>query len=159
VPLTPPAPPKTPNHSFTVELYVNEAPKATENFLGLCRKGYYDNVIFHRIIQGFMAQTGDPSGTGRGGESVWGGGKWGERTPTLRHTGAGVIAFANSGAPDSNGSQWYVTLAPCPHLDGKHTVFGRVCEGMEAVRRLGRVQTGANDRPTTEVKILRARPL
>lgn len=126
--------------------------------MALSRRGYFDGCLFHRVIPNFMAQTGDPSGTGRGGESAWGD-KWGEPTPSLRHTGAGVVAMANSGAPDSNGSQWYVTLAPCPHLDGKHTVFGRVCDGMEAVRRLGSVQTGANDRPTTDVKVLRARPL
>lgn len=145
-------------NSFTVECYPLEAPKATENFLGLSRKGYYDGVIFHRIVPGFIAQTGDPTGTGRGGESLWGG-KWGERTASLRHTGAGVLAMANSGGDATNGSQWYVTLAPAAHLDGKHTVFGRVAEGMETVRRLGSVQTGAGDRPTTDVRILRARPL
>jgi peptidyl-prolyl cis-trans isomerase-like 1 len=105
-----------------------------------------------------MAQTGDPTGTGRGGASIWGGKFEDELTPKLRHTGAGIISMANAG-PNTNGSQWFVTLAPTPHLDGKHSIFGRVCAGMETVRRLGCVQTGPGDRPTTDVKILRARPL
>jgi len=105
-----------------------------------------------------MIQGGDPSGTGRGGASLWGGKFGDEINRALRHTGAGVLSMANAG-PDTNGSQFFVTLAPTPHLDGKHTLFGRVCQGMETVRRLGAVQVGANDRPTTEVKIIKARPV
>ena len=102
-----------------------------------------------------MIQGGDPTGTGRGGESAFGGKFADEITRDLKHTGAGVLSMANAG-PDTNGSQFFVTLAPTPWLDGKHTVFGRVCGGMGVVRRLGNVQTDATDRPTTEVKILRA---
>ncbi len=102
-----------------------------------------------------MIQGGDPTGTGRGGESVYGGKFADEITPELRHTGAGVLSMANSGA-NTNGSQFFVTLAPTPWLDGKHTIFGRVYSGMKVIKQLGGVPTGANDRPTTEVKILRA---
>lgn len=137
---------------------MNQAPKTCENFLGLARKGYYDGVAFHRVIKDFMIQGGDPSGTGRGGASLFGGKFADEIDRALRHTGAGILSMANAG-PNTNGSQFFITLAPTPHLDGKHTIFGRVCEGMETVRRLGAVQTGANDRPTTDVKILKARPL
>ncbi|GBF89987.1 peptidyl-prolyl cis-trans isomerase-like [Raphidocelis subcapitata] len=142
--------------SFTVELYYKHAPRAVENFTRLADRGYYDGTVFHRIIRDFMIQGGDPTGTGRGGESVWGGKFEDEITRDLKHTGAGVLSMANAG-PDTNGSQFFLTLAPTPWLDGKHTVFGRVCGGMDVVKRLGNVQTDATDRPTTDVKILRAR--
>jgi peptidyl-prolyl cis-trans isomerase-like 1 len=102
-----------------------------------------------------MIQGGDPTGTGRGGESVYGGKFEDEITPQLRHTGAGVLSMANSGA-NTNGSQFFITLAPTPWLDGKHTIFGRVHSGMKVVRQLGSVPTGAQDRPTTEIRIIRA---
>jgi peptidyl-prolyl cis-trans isomerase-like 1 len=124
--------------------------------LELSRRGYYNGVSVHRLVPGFVIQAGDPTGTGRGGESVWGGKFGDEVTRDLKHTGAGVLSMANSG-PDTNGSQFFLTLAPTPWLDGKHTVFGRVCSGMGVVKRLGNVQTDATDRPTTDVKILRAR--
>lgn len=104
-----------------------------------------------------MIQGGDPTGTGRGGESIFGGKFGDEITPELRHTGAGVVSMANSG-PNSNGSQFFVTLAPAPWLDGKHTVFGRVSSGMGVVQRLGSVPTSPDDRPLVEVKVFRARP-
>lgn len=103
-----------------------------------------------------MAQGGDPTGTGRGGTSVYGDKFADEITPSLKHAGAGVLSMANSG-PDTNGSQFFVTLAPTPWLDGKHTVFGRVSRGMGVVKRLGLVETGADDRPVEEVRILSAR--
>lgn len=102
-----------------------------------------------------MAQGGDPTGTGRGGESVYGGKFEDEISRDLKHVGAGVLSMANSG-PNSNGSQFFISLAPTPWLDGKHAIFGRVSAGMDTVRRMGAGPTGANDRPTTEVKILRA---
>lgn len=144
--------------TFCVELYKKHTPNTCKNFLELSKKGYYDGTLFHRIIHGFVVQGGDPTGTGRGGESIYGDKFEDEITRELKHTGAGVISMANAG-PNTNGSQFFITLAPCPSLDGKHSVFGRVCSGMQVVKRLGNVQTDNNDRPKTDVKILRARPV
>ncbi|KAL1813318.1 peptidyl-prolyl cis-trans isomerase CYP18-2 [Daucus carota subsp. sativus] len=143
--------------SFTVEMYYKHAPKTCRNFIELSRKGYYDGVIFHRIVKDFIVQGGDPTGTGRGGQSIYNnGGKFEDEIhPKLKHTGAGILSMANAG-PNTNGSQFFITLAPTQSLDGKHTIFGRVCRGMEIVKRLGSVQTNNNDRPIHEVKILRA---
>lgn len=105
-----------------------------------------------------MAQGGDPTGTGRGGSSIYGDRFADEIDPSLKHTGAGVVSMANAG-PDTNGSQFFITLAPAPWLDGKHTIFGRVRSGMAAVKRLGLVKTGAEDRPVEDIKILKARVL
>jgi len=115
-------------------------------------------VIFHRIIPNFMVQTGDPTGTGRGGSSIYGEKFADEISASLKHTGAGVLSMANSG-PNTNGSQFFITLAPTPWLDGKHTIFGRVKSGMKVVQRMGLVKTNAEDRPLEEVKILKARVL
>lgn len=143
-----------------MELYTQHAPKTCKNFATLAQRGYYNDVVFHRIIPGFMAQTGDPTGTGRGGSSIYGE-KFEDEIndgpgAALRHTGAGVLSMANAG-PNTNGSQFFLTLAPTPWLDGKHTIFGRVKAGMGVVKRLGLVKTGPEDRPVDEVKILRAR--
>jgi peptidyl-prolyl cis-trans isomerase-like 1 len=140
---------------FELELYYKEAPKTCYNFGALAESGYYNNVSFHRVIKDFMAQGGDPTGTGRGGESVFGGKFEDEITPTLRHTGAGILAMANSG-PNTNGSQFFITLAPCPWLDGKHTIFGRVKSGMEVVKRLGLVPTDKNNKPLEPITIISA---
>ncbi|MEW5299438.1 MAG: hypothetical protein WDW36_002456 [Sanguina aurantia] len=142
----------------TVELYYKHSPKTVKNFLALAKSGYYDGTVFHRIIRDFMIQGGDPSGTGRGGESSFGGKFEDEITRELKHTGAGILSMANAG-PNTNGSQFFITLGPTPWLDGKHTVFGRVASGMGVIKRLGNVQTDTNDKPRTEVRILRARPL
>ncbi|KAL5598336.1 hypothetical protein BROUX41_003605 [Berkeleyomyces rouxiae] len=142
--------------AIVIELYSAHAPKTCENFRTLAQRGYYDGVVVHRIIADFMVQTGDPTGTGRGGVSMWGGTFADELAPALKHTGAGVVSMANAG-PDSNGSQFFITLAPTPWLDGKHTIFGRVRSGLAVVRRMGLVKTGADDRPVEEVKIIRAR--
>jgi peptidyl-prolyl cis-trans isomerase-like 1 len=122
------------------------------------RRGYYNSTIFHRIIPDFMAQGGDPTGTGRGGTSIYGDKFEDEIHPGLKHTGAGVLSMANSGK-DTNGSQFFITLAPTPWLDGKHTIFGRVKAGMSTVKRLGLVRTGPGDRPVEEVKIIDAKVL
>ncbi|CAI0462569.1 unnamed protein product [Linum tenue] len=140
--------------AFAVELYYKHAPKTCRNFLELSRRGYYDGVKFHRIIKDFIVQGGDPTGTGRGGESIYGKKFEDEIMKDLKHTGAGILSMANAG-PDTNGSQFFITLAPCPNLDGKHTIFGRVCGGMEIIKRLGSVQTDKSDRPIHDVKILR----
>ena len=142
-----------------------------KNFATLAQRGYYNNVIFHRIIPNFMLQTGDPTGTGRGGSSMYGEKFEDEIHSSLKHTGAGILSMANSG-PNTNGSQvqfiwanqqrsthalqFFITLAPTPWLDGKHTIFGRVKSGLRVVQRMGLVKTGVEDRPTDEVKILKA---
>ena len=143
---------------ITVELYNTQAPRTCENFAGLVRRGYYTNTIFHRIIPNFMIQGGDPTGTGRGGSSIFGDKFEDEIDPSLRHTGAGVLSMANSG-PNTNGSQFFITLAPTPWLDGKHTVFGRVKAGMATVKRMGLVPTGKEDRPEEDVMIRGAKVL
>src|SRR4051812_23799764 len=102
-----------------------------------------------------MLQTGDPTGTGRGGSSIYGEKFEDEITPALKHTGAGILSMANSG-PNTNGSQFFVTLAPTPWLDGKHTIFGRVKSGLGVVKQLGFVKTGKEDRPVEDVKIVKA---
>ncbi|OIW30873.1 peptidyl-prolyl cis-trans isomerase-like 1 [Coniochaeta ligniaria NRRL 30616] len=143
---------------ITLELYTPAAPKTVRNFVTLAQRGYFDNTIFHRIIPSFMIQGGDPSGTGRGGQSIYGEKFEDEISPELKHTGAGVVSMANAG-PNTNGSQFFITLAPAPWLDGKHTIFGRVKNGMGTVKRMGLVRTGPEDRPVEEVRIVRARVL
>jgi peptidyl-prolyl cis-trans isomerase-like 1 len=130
---------------ITVELYWKHAPRTCKNFLELSSRKYYDGTIFHRVIADFMIQGGDPTGTGRGGESIYGHKFEDEIDPSLKHTGAGILSMANSG-PNTNGSQFFITLAPTPWLDGKHTIFGRVKEGIKVVQRIGLVQTDGNDR-------------
>ncbi|KAK8193128.1 peptidyl-prolyl cis-trans isomerase-like 1 [Phyllosticta capitalensis] len=141
--------------TVTLELYTAHAPRTVQNFRTLAQRGYYNNVVFHRIIPDFMIQTGDPTGTGRGGQSIYGEKFEDEISPQLKHTGAGVLSMANSG-PNTNGSQFFITLAPTPWLDGKHTIFGRVKNGMAIVRRMGLVRTDREDRPLEEVKIVKA---
>eukprot|EP00037_Helgoeca_nana_P021192 m.213009 g.213009 ORF g.213009 m.213009 type:complete len:165 (-) comp25549_c0_seq1:122-616(-) len=142
--------------NITCELYWEHAPKTCKNFAELARRGYYDGVIFHRIIRDFMAQTGDPTGTGRGGTSIYGPRFGDEFNRDLKHTGAGLLSMANSGA-NTNGSQFFITFAPTAHLDGKHTIFGRVSDGMPVVKRLSLVET-RDDRPTNTVSIRKAFP-
>ncbi|KKA28505.1 hypothetical protein TD95_002880 [Thielaviopsis punctulata] len=146
---------KTTMGSFTLELYTSDAPRTCENFATLAQRGYYNNVIFHRIIPDFMLQTGDPTGTGRGGSSIYGDKFADEISPRLKHTGAGVLSMANAG-PNTNGSQFFITLAPTPWLDGKHTIFGRVKAGLDVVQRMGLVPTDSSDRPKEEVRIVKA---
>ncbi|OKL63269.1 Peptidyl-prolyl cis-trans isomerase-like 1 [Talaromyces atroroseus] len=141
--------------SFVVELYNDHAPKTCKNFAALAQRKYYDGVIFHRIIPNFMIQGGDPTGTGRGGSSIYGEKFEDEINTSLKHTGAGILSMANSG-PNTNGSQFFITLAPTPWLDGKHTIFGRVRSGMRVIQRMGLVKTDAEDRPQDTVKIIRA---
>lgn len=131
---------------ITVELYYKHAPKTCHNFIELAKNGYYENCPFHRVISDFMIQGGDPTGTGRGGTSVFGAKFEDEITRELKHTGAGVLSMANSG-PNTNGSQFFITLAPTPWLDGKHTIFGRVSSHMGNVAKLGSVRVDKNDKP------------
>ena len=141
---------------ITLELYWRHAPLTCHNFYQLATaRRYYDRTTVHRIVRGFMVQCGDPTGTGRGGDSVWGGKFKDEIHPGLKHVGAGVLSMANSG-PDTNGSQFFITLAPQPHLDGKHAIFGRVKDGMTVVQKMGMVATGAGDRPVDPITIFSA---
>ncbi len=126
--------------AFKVELYEKATPKTVANFVGLAEKGYFDGIVFHRVIANFMIQGGDPTGTGRGGESIYGPTFVDEFVDTLRHTSAGILSMANRG-PNTNGSQFFVTLAPTPWLDGKHAIFGKVVEGMDIVQAIGNVKT------------------
>ena len=136
------------NHgTFTAEMFEDVAPKTAGNFLALVRKGYYDGIIFHRVIEGFMIQGGDPTGTGRGGPGYT---IPDEFAPGLKHDAEGVFSMANAG-PNSGGSQFFITLAATPWLDGKHAIFGKVVEGMDVVREIGRVKTSAGDRPAEDV--------
>jgi len=140
---------------FSVELYWEHAPKTCTNFAELARRGYYNNTTFHRIIKNFLIQGGDPTGTGRGGISAFGKKFEDEISRDLKHVGAGILSMANSGK-NTNGSQFFVTLAPTPWLDGKHTIFGRVSGGMRVVQRIGVAPTDGADRPTRPVKIVNA---
>ncbi|KNE63412.1 peptidyl-prolyl cis-trans isomerase-like 1 [Allomyces macrogynus ATCC 38327] len=141
---------------ITLELYWDHAPRTCRNFYELVRRGYYNGIKFHRIIPNFMIQGGDPTGTGRGGSSIYGGKFEDEIHPDLKHTGAGILSMANAG-PNTNGSQFFITLAPTRWLDGKHTIFGRVAAGMAVVKRMGAVETDKADAPRVDVKILAAR--
>ncbi|XP_045464368.1 peptidyl-prolyl cis-trans isomerase-like 1 isoform X1 [Harmonia axyridis] len=143
---------------MTIELYWKHAPKTCRNFAELTRRGYYNNTIFHRIIRDFMIQGGDPTGTGKGGLSIYGQTFKDEIHTGLKHSGAGILSMANSG-PDTNGSQFFITLAPTQWLDGKHAIFGRISSGMTVVQRIGLVETDKNDRPVDEVKIVRGKIL
>ncbi len=137
---------------FEIELFPNKAPKTVENFAGLILKGYYDGVTFHRIIKGFVIQGGDPTGTGSGGNSYFGGDFEDEFHPELKHDAEGVLSMANRG-PNTNSSQFFITLAPTPHLDNKHSVFGKVVSGIDIIRKIGDVQTSGypSDKPIEPV--------
>ncbi len=139
----------TSHGAFRVELFQDRAPKTAANFESLARKGFYDDLVFHRVIEGFMIQGGCPNGTGTGGPGYE---IPCEFHPELRHEGEGILSMANAG-PNTGGSQFFVTLAATPWLDGRHAVFGRVIEGMEVVRTIGGVPTGRGDRPVDEVRI------
>lgn len=140
---------------IVIELYWKHAPLTCRNFAELSRRCYYNNTKFHRVIRDFMIQGGDPTATGRGGSSIYGKMFDDEIHDDLKHTGAGIISMANSG-PNTNGSQFFISLAPCQWLDRKHTIFGRVYSGMSVVKRIGLVETDKNDRPVDDVKIVRS---
>jgi len=148
--------------SFTVRFFEAEAPNTVANFVGLAEgtkewtdpktgqkktAPFYDGIIFHRVIDGFMIQGGDPLGKGYGGPGY----KFGDEFhPSLKHNRDGLLSMANAG-PGTNGSQFFITLAPTPHLDNRHTIFGVVEEGMDVVKKIGKVRVGAQDRPVTDV--------
>ena len=166
---------ETTHGTITVELYADRAPRTVANFLGLARHdpaadaepgpqtntwarpgnrrdpgdSLYEGVSVHRVIEGFMIQTGDPTGTGRGGPGYQFDDEFHDE---LRHDGPGVLSMANSG-PDTNGSQFFITLAAQPHLDGRHAVFGEVVDGMDTVETIGELPTDREDNPTEPVRI------
>jgi peptidyl-prolyl cis-trans isomerase-like 1 len=141
---------KTNMGTIEIELFADQTPKTVENFVGLAEKGYYNGIIFHRVIKDFMLQAGDPTGTGSGGASFWGGKFEDEFVSDLKHDTPGMLSMANAG-PNTNGSQFFITLVPTPWLDGKHTVFGKVINGMDVVYAIGKVKTAAGDKPVDEV--------
>jgi peptidyl-prolyl cis-trans isomerase A (cyclophilin A) len=150
--------------NFTIRLFDQEAPRTVENFVGLAegtkqwsdprtsqkvQTPYFDGTIFHRVIDGFMIQGGDPLGQGIGGPGY---NFEDEFHPKVRHNKAGILSMANRG-PNTNGGQFFITLAPTPHLDDRHTVFGEVVEGMDVVSRIGKTRTGDRDRPVKEIVV------
>jgi cyclophilin family peptidyl-prolyl cis-trans isomerase len=141
--------------TIRVEMLEADAPKTTENFITLAQRGYYDGIIFHRVIKGFMIQGGDPTGTGMGGESAWGGRFNDEinRSSAVYQTGykAGTMAMANAG-PNTNGSQFFIMHVDYP-LPPSYTIFGRVTEGQEVVNEIATTATDGGDRPLQEVKM------
>ena len=132
---------------IVIELYKDEAPNTVENFMTLANKGFYNGIIFHRVIPGFMVQTGDPTGTGTGGPGY---AFADEFAPSLHHDGPGVVSMANAG-PNTNGSQFFITLAATPWLDGKHTIFGHVIEGQEVVGQIAAAERNAQNRPLADI--------
>jgi cyclophilin family peptidyl-prolyl cis-trans isomerase len=140
---------ETSKGDFTIELFEDKAPNTTKNFIDLVNKKFYDGLIFHRVIDGFMIQGGDPKGNGTGGPGYT---IKDEFSPDLKHDSAGIISMANAG-PNTGGSQFFITLAPTPWLDNKHAVFGKVTTGLEVVKAIGKVKTGPNDKPAEDVVI------
>lgn len=142
---------KTNLGTFELELYSEQTPITVENFVGLAESGYYNGIIFHRVIENFMIQGGDPTGTGRGGASLWGKPFADEIVPSLTFDEPGILAMANSG-PNTNGSQFFITVAQTSWLDGNHTIFGKVIEGMDVVYAISKVPTSKpGDKPLSDV--------
>ena len=153
---------ETTEGTFTIRLFDKEAPSTVANFVALAegtkdwtdpasgqkkKEPFYDGVIFHRVIKGFMIQGGDRLGQGTGGPGY----RFADEFhPSLKHSRAGILSMANSG-PNTNGSQFFITLGPTPHLDNRHSVFGEVVEGLDTVKKIGSVATGGQDRPVRPV--------
>ncbi|KAF3362656.1 Peptidyl-prolyl cis-trans isomerase-like 1 [Chlamydiales bacterium STE3] len=137
---------------IVIALRPEVAPKAVENFLKLAESNYYNDVIFHRVIKGFMIQGGDPTGTGRGGASIWGKPFEDEFSSSLTFSKPGLLAMANAG-PKTNGSQFFITTAPAPWLNNKHTIFGEVISGYDVVQKIESTKTGPQDKPVEAQQI------
>lgn len=136
--------------NIEIELFPNEVPITVKNFIGLALEGYYDGLSFHRVIRGFMIQTGDSIGTGSGGKSIYGHPFEDEFTRSLRHDSPGIVSMANKG-PNTNTSQFFITVAPVPDLDGRHAIFGKVIDGLETVNKISMQPTDTNDAPITKI--------
>lgn len=141
--------------NIEITLKPDVAPKTCENFIGLVQKQYYDGIVFHRVIKSFMIQGGDPTGTGAGGESIWGKAFGDEVSPKIRFDKPGLLAMANRG-PNTNGSQFFITTVATPWLHMKHTIFGEVTAGYDVVKKIETTQTGPGDRPLQTMKIVKA---
>lgn len=141
--------------SIEIELMPQVAPKACENFTKLVEKGYYNGLIFHRVIKEFMIQGGDPTGTGSGGESIWGRNFEDEVNIDVKFNKPGILAMANAGR-NTNGSQFFITTNKTPWLHQKHTIFGKVVSGYDVVQKIEATATDHNDRPVAEQKIVKA---
>jgi peptidylprolyl isomerase len=141
--------------NIELKLMPQVAPRACENFIGLVKKGYYNGVIFHRVIKNFMIQSGDPTGTGSGGDSIWGKPFEDEVSRDMQFNESGILAMANAG-PNTNGSQFFITTAKTPWLDMRHTIFGKVVSGYEVVQKIENTPKDPSDRPIAEQKIIRA---
>lgn len=142
---------ETSEGTVTITLFDDLVPRTTQNFKDLIHKGFYDGLVFHRIIKDFMIQGGCPKGTGTGGPGY----KFeDEFHPELRHDRPGLLSMANSG-PNTNGSQFFITTVPTPWLDDRHSIFGEVSEGMDVIRKIDGVETRSNDRPKKDVKIIK----
>ncbi|MBF0483959.1 MAG: peptidylprolyl isomerase [Candidatus Omnitrophica bacterium] len=146
---------ETTQGNIEIKLFPDVAPKACENIVGLINKNYYNGIIFHRIIKDFMIQGGDPTGTGAGGESLWGKDFEDEFSSTVQFDRPGILAMANRG-PKTNGSQFFITTAATPWLNMHHTIFGEVINGMDVVKKLENVETDGDDKPVQEQKIIKA---
>ncbi|KAJ3223725.1 Peptidyl-prolyl cis-trans isomerase-like 3 [Clydaea vesicula] len=144
---------KTDHGDIKIELFCLATPKTCENFLALCASGYYDNCKFHRNIPGFMIQTGDPTGTGKGGTSIWGRMFEDEIKSSLKHNDRGIVSMANKSKPDTNGSQFFITYERHPHLDSKHTVFGKVIDGFDTLDALEKVPINEKNKPLKDIFI------
>lgn len=142
---------QTSKGTMKIKLYDDKAPKTVENFKTLVSKGFYDGIIFHRVIKNFMIQGGDPTGTGMGGPGYT---IKDEFAPGLKHDRKGLLSMANAG-PNTGGSQFFITLVPTPWLDGRHAIFGEVIEGLDVLEAIGSTPTDASDRPKTEVKMVK----
>lgn len=141
---------KTERGEIVCELFAADAPLTVENFVNLARAGFYDGTTFHRVIPGFMAQGGDPTGTGTGGPGY----KFGdELSAKRRHDGPGVLSMANAG-PNTNGSQFFLTFGATPHLDGRHTVFGKVTSGMEVLRSIRERDPQRDSKPGDRIETI-----
>jgi len=146
---------ETTQGKIEIRLFPEVAPRACENFIGLVEKGYYNGLVFHRVIKGFMLQGGDPTGIGAGGESIWGREFEDEVSPNVKFDKPGLLAMANSG-PNTNQSQFFITTAKTPWLNMRHTIFGEVISGYEVVQKIENISTDASNRPVTAQKIIKA---
>lgn len=145
---------ETTQGTIEIKLMPEVAPKTCENFMKLAEKKYYDGIIFHRIIKEFMIQGGDPTGTGTGGESIWGKDFKDEFSKSVNFDEPYLLAMANRG-PDTNGSQFFITTVETPWLNQKHTIFGKVIKGEDVVKKLEGVETTMQDKPVTPQKIVK----
>mmetsp|Transcript_34812 Transcript_34812/g.69394 ORF Transcript_34812/g.69394 Transcript_34812/m.69394 type:complete len:177 (-) Transcript_34812:197-727(-) len=143
---------RTSHGDLKLEIYCDSVPRTAFNFLALAGSGYYDGTLFHRNVKGFMVQGGDPTGTGKGGDSIWGGKFADEIRSENTHSVRGIVSMANSG-PGTNASQFFITYAKHPHLDNNYTVFGRVIDGWDTLSAIERVQCNEKHRPLSDVRI------